>query len=247
MQVEHWQYMLLSWLNLDCPRLVSHMEMAVASVVYESQLEVWMNEGKFDQIYEQCFGSVQIKMSHFSSPFQWKSVAQERHCSDASQIRLRVSLCILHAGSYWCTSANRISWSSAFVLPCLTACVSGVCSDDNITAAQSSVAKLGMVGHHYDLDCPEELGCCLQGQGHSKGSFNPFTAPACTISGLKGARMSLKNSLVSGLRTNLFSVLWVLMKTLSHAGAKKKTKRFQHFRLCTFIGCFQVTLWQWRG
>ena len=129
---------------------------------------------------------------------------------------------------------NRISWSSALLLPCLTACVSGVCSDDNIIAAQSSVAKFGMVGHHCDLDCREELGCCLQGQGHSKGSFNPFTAPACKISRLKGARTCLKNSIVSGLTANLFSALCVLMKIRSHAGAKKENKKASAFQILHF-------------
>ena len=31
---------------------MSLMEMAVASVVNESQLEAWVNEGELDQIYE---------------------------------------------------------------------------------------------------------------------------------------------------------------------------------------------------
>ena len=45
--------------------------------------------------------------------------------------------------------------------------------------------------------------------------INPFTAPACKMSGPKAA------------------VLCVLMKILSHASAKKKTKRLKGFRFRT--------------
>ena len=38
---------------------------------------------------------------------------------------------------------------------------------------------------------------------HQPIIINPFTAPACKISGLKDARTRLKNSIFSGLRTNL--------------------------------------------
>ena len=50
--------------------------------------------------------------------------------------------------------------------------------------------------------------------------INPFTAPACKMSGPKAA------------------VLCVLMKILSHASAKKKTKRIKGFRFRTLIGRF---------
>ena len=105
-------------------------------------------------------------------------------------------------------------------------------------------------------------------------SFSPITAPACKPSGLKDARMRLKNSTVSGLITNLFSVLCVLIKILSHAsvkkkkmkkkkwgwggggrrrkkkggggGKKKKKKRLKGVKLLT-VGRFHVTSWQRRG
>ena len=49
------------------------------------------------------------------------------------------------------------------------------------------------------------------------------------------------NSLFSGPVTHLFSMLWVLMKILSHANVKKKTKMPKSFKFRNFIGCFQVT------
>ena len=44
-----------------------------------------------------------------------------------------------------------------------------------------------------------------------------------------------------------WSVLCVLMKILSHASAKKKTKILKGFKFGTFIGRFQMTSWQSRG
>ena len=53
------------------------------------------------------------------------------------------------------------------------------------------------------------------------------------------------NSLIiSDPISHLFSVLCVLMKILSHASARNKTKRQKGFRFPTVIGCFQVTSWQ---
>ena len=54
-------------------------------------------------------------------------------------------------------------------------------------------------------------------------TLNPFTAPACKLSGLKDAQTRLRNSILSGPITHPFSVRCVLMKILSHANAKKKT------------------------
>ena len=58
--------------------------------------------------------------------------------------------------------------------------------------------------------------------------LNPFTAPACKISGLQNA-----HGIYSVPITHLLSVLCVLMKVLSrsHASAKEKTERLQmsHF------------------
>ena len=74
--------------------------------------------------------------------------------------------------------------------------------------------------------------------------FNPFTAPACKISGLKEPRARLKTSIFSGPIILLLSVLCVLTEILSNAGAKKKAKRLKGFEFRTFIGRFQVTSWQ---
>ena len=42
-------------------------------------------------------------------------------------------------------------------------------------------------------------------------------------------------------------MLYVLMKILSHASAKKKTKTFKGFKICTFTGRFQVTSYGSKG
>ena len=55
------------------------------------------------------------------------------------------------------------------------------------------------------------------------------------------------NSIFSSPITYLPSRLCVMMKILSHASVKKKTKRLKGFRFRTFSGCFQVTSWQSRG
>ena len=52
------------------------------------------------------------------------------------------------------------------------------------------------------------------------------------------------NSIFSGPLTRLLSMLCVLMKILSRAIEKKKTKRPEGFRFHTFIGRFQATSWQ---
>ena len=44
-----------------------------------------------------------------------------------------------------------------------------------------------------------------------------------------------------------FSMLSVLMKILSRASAKKKTKGIKGFTFRTFMGRFQMTSWQWSG
>ena len=81
---------------------------------------------------------------------------------------------------------------------------------------------------------------------------NPFTAPACTISGLNDTRKRLQTVYFPVL-LHLFSMLCgVLMEFLSHASPKrrkkeKKKKRFKGFKFRTFMGRFQMTSWQWRG
>ena len=44
--------------------------------------------------------------------------------------------------------------------------------------------------------------------------------------------------------THLLSLLRVVMKVLSHASAKKKTKRLKGFKVRVCIGSFQVKSWQ---
>ena len=66
-------------------------------------------------------------------------------------------------------------------------------------------------------------------------AINPFTAPSCKISGLKNARKRPKNSIFSVLITDLFSVLCVLIKILSHASAKKRPKGLKGLKFRTFI------------
>ena len=55
------------------------------------------------------------------------------------------------------------------------------------------------------------------------------------------------NSIFSGPITRLLSMLWVLMEILSHASAKKQTKRLKSFKFGTFMGRFQVMSWQVTG
>ena len=74
--------------------------------------------------------------------------------------------------------------------------------------------------------------------------INPLTAPACKISGLKDAWTHLRTVYLPFLR-HLSSVLCVSMKIL--LSAKKKTEAIKGFKFYTFIGCFQVTSWQWWG
>ena len=55
--------------------------------------------------------------------------------------------------------------------------------------------------------------------------INPFVAPACKISGpLKDARTRQQTVLFSGPVRHLLSMLCVLVKILSHASTKQKTK-----------------------
>ena len=71
--------------------------------------------------------------------------------------------------------------------------------------------------------------------------FNPFTAPACQIAGLKNARTHLQTVYfpVTFLAHRL-SGPHVLMTILSHASAKKKTKRLlkKWFQIWPFYWSF---------
>ena len=73
---------------------------------------------------------------------------------------------------------------------------------------------------------------------------NPFTAPACTICGLKGAhRHTPPNSVFDGPVTNLLIIVCILTEILSSAHAKgaqkKREKRsLNAFKFGTFVGRF---------
>ena len=75
--------------------------------------------------------------------------------------------------------------------------------------------------------------------------FNPFTAPACKISGLKDARTRLQ-TVYFPLLQHLLSVRRVSLKILSHDSVKNKTETVQGFKFCTLIVHFQAASWQWR-
>ena len=62
--------------------------------------------------------------------------------------------------------------------------------------------------------------------------LNPFTAPACKISGLKDAGTSLQNSIFFAPITRLLSMLCIVVKVLSRTSAK--TKRQKGFRVSNF-------------
>ena len=75
-------------------------------------------------------------------------------------------------------------------------------------------------------------------------TFNPFTAPACQISRAERGRDVPADRVFSGPVTHRLSILCVLIKLLSHAKAKQKTKGLKGFEFCSFTGRFQVTSWQ---
>ena len=78
--------------------------------------------------------------------------------------------------------------------------------------------------------------------------INPFTAQTCKISGTKDERTRLKNSMFSGLITNLFQCYAFLWKSFLKPlrEEKRKKERLKDFKFRAFIGRFQVTSWQWR-
>ena len=59
---------------------------------------------------------------------------------------------------------------------------------------------------------------------------DPFTAPTCKMSGLKDAGTGLQNSIFYGPIAYLLSMLYVVIKVLSHASAKKEKKRLEGFK-----------------
>ena len=77
-----------------------------------------------------------------------------------------------------------------------------------------------------------------------KAGLTPLIPPDSKISGLKIAltHTGQQASLFSVPVTNLISVSCVLMKTLSHAYAEKKTKRLMDFRCRTFYWLFSSSI-----
>ena len=68
-------------------------------------------------------------------------------------------------------------------------------------------------------------------------AFNPFTARACKIFRAERWTDAPVNSLFSAPMTHLLSMVCVLMKILSHASAKKKTKS----KICKSTWCLTST------
>ena len=81
-------------------------------------------------------------------------------------------------------------------------------------------------------------------------NINPFTAQACEISGLNDAHMHLQTVYFPVLYfiTSFFSAMQLNENPFTHQCGKKESKKAlgfqQGFRFHTFIGRFQVTVWQ---
>ena len=76
--------------------------------------------------------------------------------------------------------------------------------------------------------------------------FNHFTAPACKMSGLKDAQTCFQTMYFLVLY-HLFSMLCALMKVLSHASVKKKTKKLKGFKFHAFYGSFSNDIMAVKG
>ena len=63
-------------------------------------------------------------------------------------------------------SRSRSQWSFGMLM--------NVCRDDIFWTTEHFVTKFGMVMQHHEPECHAEkfCCCCLQGQGHSKGSYD---------------------------------------------------------------------------
>ena len=99
------------------------------------------------------------------------------------------------------------------------------------------MSPLNMLNHKCKLcNCMARV---LIGRYSSAFIINPFTAPACKVSRLKEPQMRPQNSVFSSPITHLLSVISNLMKILSHASAKKKTKRLKVFKFHVFTVIFK--------
>ena len=77
-----------------------------------------------------------------------------------------------------------------------------------------------------------------------RSCINPFIAPACKMSGLRNAGTCLQTAYFQSYNASTFSAARVLIKIVSYATAKKKTKRLKGFKFRAVIGRFKVTSWQ---
>ena len=82
--------------------------------------------------------------------------------------------------------------------------------------------------------------CCMNGNftRANPGAFNPFTAPACKISGLKSMPA---NSRSDGPATNLLSILCILIEAILHVHAQRKTENLNDSNLAPLLVVFRVT------
>ena len=76
--------------------------------------------------------------------------------------------------------------------------------------------------------------------------FNPFTASGCKISGLKGARTHLKNSLFSGPVTSPFSAMRFDENPLQ-SQCKKENKKAEGFQISHFYWSFSSDIMAVKG
>ena len=76
--------------------------------------------------------------------------------------------------------------------------------------------------------------------------FNPFTAPACTISGLKDARTRLQKFYIPTYMLHNTSTFSVMRhdENLFTCQCKKEDKKAYCFKFRTFMCCFQMIPWQ---
>ena len=141
---------------------------------------------------------------------------------------------------------NRLIDSSAFLRPgySVVALITTVCIDTAplpiphlprpllpSTSCVSDIRDLreDCLFSTVSVDKPHRHSNCLlfvKGQLTSLGLlFNPFTAPACKMFGLKTARTRPQTAYISGPMTHLLLMLSVLMKIHSHASTQNRKQK----------------------
>ena len=143
--------------------------------------------------------------------------------------------------NYLPTDTHHIQSSHAFKTA-LQTCLYKVTND--IITSQSDLKFC--LQRSWCLQQSSQRSWCLQ-QSSQRSHFTvtsikPFAAPAGKISGLK-LHGPPTHSIFSGPITSTL-MLCVLMKLLSHASGRKKTKRLKGFLFHTFNRRFQITSWQ---